>query len=114
MSKVKKNGHLEFFIYFLVQPKSGVQCYPKLKLETEQQCPRTQGTTITETSGYVTEMPGDGEVLNDLYASNSKKNSLIRTGLSVNSIDTCKYFLGVLTLIVFKIRKFLHGLNKKW
>ena len=106
MSKVKKNGYLEFFIYFVAQPKRGVQCYPKLKLETEQQCPRTQGTTITETSGYVTEVPGAGQVPNDFYASNSKKNSLIRTGLSANSVDTCKYFFGVLTLIVFKRRNF--------
>ena len=90
MTKVKKKGNLENLIYFVAQSQGGVQCYPKLKLETEQQCPRTQGTTITETSGYVTEAPSVGEVPNDLYASNSKKNSGIPTGLSANSIETCK------------------------
>ena len=63
---------------------------PKFKLETEQQCPRTQGTTITETSGCVTGVRGVGEVPNDLYTSNNMKNSGILTGLSANTIDTCK------------------------
>ena len=96
MTKVKKKGNLENFFYFVAQPQCDVQCYPKLKLETEQQCPRTQGTTITETSGCVTEVPSVGEIPNALHASNSKKNrkknSGILTGLSANSIDTCKYF----------------------
>ena len=90
MTKVKNKGNLENLFYFVAQPQRTVQCYPTLKLETEQQCPRTQGTTITETSGCLTGVPGFGEVPNDLYASKSKKNSAILNGLSANSIDTCK------------------------
>ena len=89
--KIKKKGNVENLFYFVAQPQCDVQCYPKLKLETKQQCPRTQGTTITETSVRVTCVPGVGEVPNDLYDSNNnKKNSGIPTGLSANSIDTCK------------------------
>ena len=89
MTKVKKKGNLENLFCFVPQPQRDVQCYRKFKLETEQQCPRTQGTPITESSGCVTEvgLPGVGEVPNDLYASNNKKNSGIPTSLSANSID---------------------------